>query len=101
MYTITLSDGRTLENVELNGNNYIAQTEVPDDFFESGMDTVTFSGGDLPEIIVDCVLLSNIVRDGRSWLVFGAKSAEQKEKEALQAQIASLSAKLLEYATRN
>ena len=100
MYTIALSDGRTLENLELNGNNYIAQDVVSDDFFASGMDTVTFSGGDLPEIIVDCVLLSNIVRDGRSWLVFGAKSAEQKEKEALQAQVAELSAKLLEYVTK-
>lgn len=100
MYTITLSDGRKLENLELNGNNYIALYAVPDDFFSSGMDAVTFYDGNVQEVVVDCVLLSNIVREGRSWLVFGAKSAEQKEKETLQAQVAELSAKLLEYATR-
>lgn len=28
MYTITLADGRKLENLELNGNNYIAELRV-------------------------------------------------------------------------
>lgn len=102
MYKITLSNGTTLENLELNGNNYIANSPIEDTFLNAGMGTVQFTNLDdgTTETIEDCILLSNIVRDGKSWLVFGQKLPEQKEKEALQSALAELSARLLEYAIR-
>jgi len=33
MYTIRLSDGTTLENLRLNGNNFISQTPITSDMF--------------------------------------------------------------------
>lgn len=109
MYKITLSNGTTLENLELNGNNYIANSPIEDTFLNAGMGTVQFTNLDdgTTEIIEDCILLSNIVREGKSWLVFGVKSEDQKEKERLQAengilraQIQDLNLRILEYATR-
>lgn len=92
MYKITLADGTTLENLVLNGNNFIAQTAVDDAVFKDNMATVTITNLEdgTAEQIEDGVLLSNIVRDGCSWLVLGQKSAEQKVTEARDKEIAEL-----------
>lgn len=92
MYKITLADGTTLENLVLNGNNFIAQTAVDDAVFKDNMASVTITNLEdgTAEQIEDGVLLSNIVRDGKSWLVLGQKSAEQKAMEARDKEIAEL-----------
>lgn len=92
MYKITLADGTMLENLVLNGNNFIAQTAVSDAVFKDNMATVTITNLEdgTAEQIEDGVLLSNIVRDGKSWLVLGQKSAEQKAEETRDKEIAEL-----------
>lgn len=84
MYTITLADGTKLENLELNGNNYISDTVIEDSVFEGNLDTVKISDGSTTETFTDMRLMSNIVRDGRSWLVLGEKSAQQKAMERIE-----------------
>lgn len=81
MYKITLSDSTQLENLTLNGNNYIAQGEIADSVFEGKLGTVKIFDGENEEVYTDMVLLSNIVRDGKSWFVLGQKSEQQKEEE--------------------
>ena len=92
MYKITLADGTTIENLELNGNNFIAAAVVDDAVFKDNMATVTITNIEdgSTEQLKDGVLLSNIVRDGKSWLVLGQKSAEQKATEARDKEIAEL-----------
>ena len=92
MYKITLADGTTLENLVLNGNNYVASTAVDDAVFKDNMASVTITNleDESTEQIEDGVLLSNIVRDGKSWLVLGQKSAKQKATEARDKEIAEL-----------
>lgn len=92
MYKITLADGTALENLVLNGNNFIAQTAVDDAVFKDNMATVTITNLEdgTAEQIEDGVLLSNIVREGCSWIVLGQKSAEQKAEEARDKEIAEL-----------
>ena len=92
MYKITLADGTTIENLVLNGNNFIAAAVVDDSVFKDNMATVTITNLEdgTAEQIEDGVLLSNIVRDGKSWLVLGQKSAEQKAMEARDKEIAEL-----------
>lgn len=92
MYKITLADGTALENLVLNGNNYVASTAVDDAIFKDNMTIVTITNLEdgTAEQIEDGVLLSNIVRDGCSWLVLGQKSAEQKAQEARDKEIAEL-----------
>lgn len=92
MYKITLADGTALENLVLNGNNFIAQTAVGDAVFKDNMATVTITNLEdgTAEQIEDGVLLSNIVREGCSWIVLGQKSAEQKAEEARDKEIAEL-----------
>ena len=92
MYKITLADGTALENLVLNGNNYVASTAVDDAVFKDNMATVTITNLEdgTAEQLEDGVLLSNIVREGCSWLVLGQKSAEQKAEEARDKEIAEL-----------
>ena len=92
MYKITLADGTALENLVLNGNNFIAQTAVDDAVFKDNMATVTITNLEdgTAEQLEDGVLLSNIVREGCSWIVLGQKSAEQKAEEARDKEIAEL-----------
>ena len=98
MYKITLADGTALENLVLNGNNFIAQTAVDDAIFKDNMATVTITNlkDGTAEQLEDVVLLSNIVRDGKSWLVLGQKSAEQKRLEAIDSTFTDLQMALAE-----
>ena len=98
MYKITLADGTALENLVLNGNNFIAQTAVDDAVFKGNMATVTVTNLEdgTAEQIEDGVLLSNIVRDGKSWLVLGQKSAEQKRLETIDSTFTDLQMALAE-----
>lgn len=92
MYKITLADGTELNDLVLNGNNFIAQTAVDDAVFKDNMATVTITNLEdgTAEQIEDGVLLSNIVREGCSWLVLGQKTPEQKAMEARDKEIAEL-----------
>lgn len=83
MYSITLSDGSVIENLELNGNNFIAETEIPDSTFEGKLETITISDGKNEETYTDMVLRSNIARDGRSWIVLSEKTNEEKKAEEI------------------
>lgn len=92
MYKITLADGTELNDLVLNGNNFIAQTAVDDAVFKDNMATVTITNLEdgTAEQLEDGVLLSDIVREGCSWIVLGQKSAEQKAEEARDKEIAEL-----------
>ena len=98
MYKITLADGTELNDLVLNGNNFIAKTAVDDAVFDGNMASVTITNLEdgIAEQIEDGVLLSNIVRDGKSWLVLGQKSAEQKRLEAIDSTFTDLQMALAE-----
>lgn len=82
MYKITLHDGTVLENLELNGNNYIAEGVIEDSVFADNLATVTITDGTATETYEDMVLLSNRVDGGRSWFILGEKTEQQKKEEA-------------------
>jgi len=44
LWKITLSDGTQLENLKLNGNNFISETKITEDDFKGKLSKVTFEG---------------------------------------------------------
>lgn len=92
MYKITLADGTELNDLVLNGNNFIDAAAVDDAVFDGNMASVVITNLEdgTVEQIEDGVLLSNIVRDGCSWIVLGQKTPEQKAEEARDKEIAEL-----------
>ena len=83
MYKITLADGTVLKNLELNGNNYIAEGVIYDDVFKDNLATVTITDGKTTETFTDMKLMSNRVDGGKSWFVLGEKTAHEKAMERL------------------
>lgn len=98
MYKITLADGTTLDDLVLNGNNFISPAAVDDAVFKDNMAAVTITNLEdgSTEQIKDGILLSSIVRDGKSWIVLGQKSPEQKLHEAIDASFTELQLALAE-----
>lgn len=90
MYTITLNNGTKLENLELNGNNYIAEGVIEDSVFQDNLASVTITDGKTTETYTDMVLISNRVNGGRSWFILGVKSEKEKQEEATARRIAEL-----------
>lgn len=90
MYTITLADGTTLRNLELNGNNFIAEGVIDDSVFENNLGTVIITDGETTETLVDMRLMSNRVDGGRSWFILGEKSEQQKKEETMARDMAEM-----------
>lgn len=84
MYTITLNDGTKLTNLELNGNNYIAEGVIKDSVFNGNLAKVTITDGKTTETYEDMVLISNRVDGGRSWFILGEKTAQEKAAEKIE-----------------
>lgn len=89
MYKITLNDGTVLDNLELNGNNYISEKVIEDSVFAGNLATVTITDGEKTEVFTDMKLMSNRVDGGKSWFVLGEKTSQEKAMERL---VATLSA---------
>lgn len=96
MYSITLHDGTELQNLELNGNNFIAPGVVEDAVFDGNLGTVTINDGTDAKTFTDMFLVCNRVEDGRSWIVLAEKSAEQKQQEAVDTAVTDLQLALAE-----
>lgn len=83
MYTIVLADGTRIENLELNGNNFISKRIIDDSTFDGNLSTVTITNGETTETYTDMMLYSNRVDGGKSWFVLGEKTEEQKLRERI------------------
>ena len=83
MYQITLHDGTVLDELELNGNNFISEKLIDDAVFSGNLDTVTISNGETTATYTDMKLLSNRVDGEKSWFVLGEKTAQEKAMERL------------------
>ena len=92
MYKIQLSNGQALDNLTLNGNNFISASKVEDTVFDGGLSSVTFTDTDTgkSQTYTDMGLIANRVFDGQSWFVLAEETPAEKEKRRLLARIAEL-----------
>lgn len=97
MYSIKLQNGKLLEDLELNGNNYISNTIINDDVFIGNLDSIIITDDDGNETWYSNVkLMSNIERDGKSWFVLGEKSKTEIKEEMLKQTISDLLETMIE-----
>lgn len=57
MYTITLANGTKIDNLELNGNNFVSQLGITEDMFIGNLDIVTISDGKTEEVMHNAELV--------------------------------------------
>jgi len=90
MYNIKLADNTELENLELNGNNYISDTIIEDDIFKNNLDTVIIIDENGSTEYHDMKLIQNKIYDNQSWFILAEKSKAEKESERVLELIADL-----------
>lgn len=90
MYTITLHNGTILENLELNGNNFIAEGIVEDSVFTNNLATVSITDGTNIYNYKNMDLVVNRVEKGRSWFVLREKSEQELKDEAREKELTEL-----------
>lgn len=90
--TITLADGTKLENLGLNGNNYISDEEIDSAVFEDNLHRVEIRDSETGETTVlhDAELVQLVKYDEEYWFIFREKSPEEADIEALNAAIIEL-----------
>ena len=93
-WTITLADGTSLEGLELNGSNFISETEIDESIFEGNCSTVKCVSSSGEEHIISNAELQQQkqYKDVPGyWLSFKTKTEDEIKYENLQSQIDYLS----------
>lgn len=97
-YTVTLSDGSKLENLTLNGNNFISTTAVEASQFDGKLKSVTITDSDGKEEKHENMVLVQVTHpsDGEWWFILADKSKDQIKQAQLEQSIASLTDMMIE-----
>lgn len=92
MYKIKLADGTELDNLTLNGNNFISENIIDDDVFSSdNLTKVIISDENGSTEYRNMKLVQNKVHGSQSWFILVEKTKEELEKEESEIALATLS----------
>ena len=91
-YTVTLSDGTKIENLTLNGNNFISTVAVEEIQFDGKLKGVTITDSDGVEEKHENMFLVQVTHpsDSEWWFILADKTASQIKQEQFEQSIASL-----------
>jgi len=87
IYKITLADGTVIENLSLNGNNFISSSEVDASVFESNCSPVTINDGTIDEIHDNMELVQVTQFEGKWWIVLRDISEKELEQDKMKSDI--------------
>lgn len=95
MYSIKLTDGTILDDLELNGNNFISDTTIEESIFENNLDTISIidNEGNIEELNNAKVIFAKVL-DKQSFILV-EKTKEEIEKENLYKLLADLTETVL------
>ncbi len=80
IYAITLADGTVIENLKLNGNNFISENPVSADIFDGNCSPVVISNEDYDEKHEHMELVQVAEYDGQYWFILRDLSYEELDK---------------------
>lgn len=69
IYKITLSDGTVLDNLRMNGNNFISETEITESVFEGNCGEVTINNGETDDVHTNMELVQIQKMGAEYWFV--------------------------------
>lgn len=97
-YTVTLSDGSKIENLTLNGNNFISKERVTESQFDGKLKGVTITDSDGKEEKHEDMFLVQVTHpnDTEWWFILADKFKDQIKQEQLEQSIAHLTDIIIE-----
>lgn len=85
IYTITLDDGTVIDDLRLNGNNFISQTEINSEIFDGNLAHVVINDGERDEVHENMELIQLINYNDEYWFIL----TDIPESEMKQAKLRS------------
>lgn len=85
---IVLADGTTLNDIVLNGSNYISKNKIEANVFHGNCSPVVIHDGDSVETHDYMTLVQLEIRDDEYWFVLRDLSIDELEKLKIQSDIA-------------
>lgn len=85
MYTMTLSDGTKLENLELNGNNWISSSKLTEKDFEGKLVKVSATDREHTYSFENALLVQIMEIENKYWFILREKTREEKMEESITA----------------
>ena len=81
MYKIVLADGTIIDNLELNGNNYIPETPIDINIFNGNLDKISIidSEKNIEELNHCSIVFAEVA--GKQSFIISEKSSEEKREE--------------------
>lgn len=87
MYTLTLADGTVLENLSVNGNNFISDTMVTEDMFTGNTYAITVNDGENVTEYKNMVLVYIQEIGNKYWFGFRERSADELARIKMESDI--------------
>lgn len=87
IYTITLDDGTQIENLRMNGNNFISQEEIDPDIFDGNLGTVTINDGETDEVHENMGLVQVTQMGEEYWFVLRDIPISEIERSKLRSDL--------------
>lgn len=80
-YSVTLSDGTKLDNLALNGNNFVSSTKLTEADFKNKLSKVTITDDDgQTKDYTDMVLVQVTQVGDETWFILGEKAQDDLSK---------------------
>lgn len=94
MHSIKLADGTIIEDLELNGNNYIPRESIDVNIFKGNLDTISVidDKGNIEEVSDFRIVFADV--GGQQSFIIYHKTKEEVEKEKLQTLVIDLDYRL-------
>lgn len=86
-YTITLADGTTIDNLALNGTNYISKKPVTSDVFAGNCSPMIISDGEIEELHENAELVQIKNYNGEYWIAFRDVPKQELEEAKIRSDI--------------
>ena len=86
-FTVTLADGTKLENLKLNGNNFISSVKIEESLFKDNCTPVTISDGETSEVHDNMELVQVIPYNGEYWFILRDLPAEELRRIKMESDI--------------
>lgn len=80
IYKVTLADGTVIDNLRLNGNNYISEKELSADMFLGNLGTVTINDGDKDVMYENMTLVQLAKYDDEYWFILRTMTKKELQE---------------------
>ncbi len=82
-YTVTLSDGSKIENLTINGNNFVSKSKLTEAMFTNKLSKITINDGKTDTEYSNMALVQVTQMGDEYWFILREKTKEEKSEQEI------------------